>query len=91
MIMISSPVNGFLPLRAGEADRAGEPARPRRARETLEGREAVLEDPARLAAPNTEPLDRCAVERQGRRGDQCGGQPIAPAICSWIRRFISIA
>jgi hypothetical protein len=59
--------------------------------EALEGGEAVFEQPRRLAAPNTEPLDRFAVERQWRRGDRSEGQPIAPCIWSWIRRFISIA
>jgi hypothetical protein len=59
--------------------------------ESLERAEAVFEQPRRLIAPNTEPLDRCAVERQWRRGDRSEGQPIAPSICSWMRRFISIA
>jgi hypothetical protein len=67
------------------------PGRERGGLEPLERREAVFEQPSRLSAPNTEPLDRCAVERQWRRGDRSDGQPIAPAICSWMRRFISIA
>src|SRR5258705_4756763 len=56
-----------------------------------ERRETVFEQPGRLSAPNTEPLDRCAVERQWRRGDWSDGQPIAPAICNWMRRFMSIS
>jgi hypothetical protein len=67
------------------------PGRPGGLVEALEGGEAVLERPAGLATPNTEPLDRCAVERQWRRGDGGETQPIAPSICSWMSRFISIA
>jgi hypothetical protein len=40
------------------------PGRPRAVIEALERGQPVLEQPAGLAAPNTEPLDRCAVERQ---------------------------
>jgi len=59
---------------------------------SLEGRQTVLEQPLRLAPPNTEPLDRFAVERQCRRGRLGGkGHPMAPCICSVIRRFISMA
>jgi hypothetical protein len=67
------------------------PGRERSGLESLERGEAVFEQPGRLSAPNTEPLDRCAVERQWRRGDWSEGQPIAPSIWSWMRRFISIA
>jgi len=67
------------------------PGRPRRGVETFERGQAVLEQPCRLTPPNTEPLDRCAVERQWRRGDRSEAQPIAPSIWSWMRRFISIA
>jgi hypothetical protein len=67
------------------------PGRERGGLEPLERREAVFQQPGRLSAPNTEPLDRCAVERQWRRGDKSEAQPIAPSIWSWMRRFISIA
>jgi hypothetical protein len=59
--------------------------------EALQRREPILEQPARLAPSDTEPLDRFAVERQRRRSDGSEAQPMAPCICSWIRRFISIA
>jgi hypothetical protein len=48
--------------------------------------------PGRLAAPLTELLDRVPVEQQRDAGALDGdGQPMAPAIWSWMRRFISMA
>jgi hypothetical protein len=40
------------------------PRRPWRRLGSLERRDAVVEQPVRLTAPKTEPLDRFAVERQ---------------------------
>jgi hypothetical protein len=40
------------------------PGRPWGGLVAFERGETVFEQPARLTAPNTEPLDRCAVERQ---------------------------
>jgi hypothetical protein len=40
------------------------PGRPLGPLEPLERGEAIFEQPGRLTPPNTEPLDRCAVERQ---------------------------
>src|SRR5205814_5364614 len=47
----------------------------------LQGREPTLEEPGWLLAPNTEPLDRFAVERQRRLRGNGDGQPMAPCIC----------